>query len=388
MVFIRSGRGGYPGFGRGGGIQPTRDQVTPARRRRSLSPTQFRFLYPATPLAVPGARSTQQSNQQQTPQRSTVPETTIQSPATTIQSPATTSTIQPQGSTPVVSTPQVTQYIDPTQLSTAMLYQSKPLTPQQQALLSQLPKTQSSLIGPTQNAAISNTAIPSQLATLTAPMRPMDVAKEWYLDYVSPQSIKFYNKVVEALPGEKFNGTMIHTWLQVLTDRAYNCAWDSIITINGRLLTQHYCEITPAEVRAHAQAYQNEGSRRAQNAEMLMQLKASISKTVYSRISHLESKWTITRESDKRTVFDGVCYLKTIIDCYHVNTRSSTAEVRIKLAQLHLYMRHTAKGDVVQLCVYTRDLLAKLRAAVEDTKDLLTNLIAALRQSSSSDFLR
>jgi len=268
-----------------------------------------------------------------------------------------------------------------------MLYQSKPLTPQQQALLSQLPQTQSSLIGPTQHAAIANT--PSQLASLTAPMRPMDVAKEWYLDYVSPQSIKFYNEAVEALPGEKFNGTMIHTWLQELTDRAYNCAWDSIITINGKLLTQHYAEITPAEVRAHVQAYQNEGRRKALNAEMLMQcLKASITKTVNSRISHLESKWTITRESDKRTFFDGVCYLKTIIDCYHVNTRSSTAEVRTKLAQLHLYMRHTAKGDVVQLCVYTRDLLAKLRATGEDTKDLLTNLIAALRQSSSPDFLR
>jgi hypothetical protein len=220
-------------------------------------------------------------------------------------------------------------------------------------------------------------------------MRPMYLAKEWYLDHVSPQSIKFYNKAVEALPGEKFNGTMIHTWLQVLTDRAYNCAWDSIITIHGKLFTQHYAEITPAEVRAHAQAYQNEGRRKAQNAEMLMQcLKASITKTVYSRISHLESIWTITRESTKQIIFDGVCYLITIIDCYHVNTRPSTAEVRTKLAQLHLYMKHTAKGDVVQLCVHTRDLLAKVRAAGEDTKDLLTNLIAALRQSSIPDFLR
>ena len=173
---------------------------------------------------------------------------------------------------------------------------------------------------------------------------------------------------------------MIHTWLQVLTDRAYNCA---------KLLTQHYAEITTAEVRAHAQAYQNEGRKKAQNAVMLMQcLKASITKTVYSRISHLESKWTITRESDKWRIFDGVCYLKTIIDCYHVNTRSSTAEIRTKLAQLHLYMKYTAKGDVVQLCVHTRDLLARLRATGEDTKDLLTNLIAALRQSSNQDFLR
>ncbi len=33
------------------------------------------------------------------------------------------------------------------------------------------------------------------------------VAREWYLDYVSPQSIKFYNKAIEHLPGEKFIGT-------------------------------------------------------------------------------------------------------------------------------------------------------------------------------------
>jgi len=73
-----------------------------------------------------------------------------------------------------------------------------------------------------------------------------------------------------------------------------------MLTINGKLLTQHYAVITPAEVRADAQTYQNEGSRKAQDAEMLMQcLKASITKTVYSRLGHLESKWTITRESDK-----------------------------------------------------------------------------------------
>jgi hypothetical protein len=140
MVFTRSGRGGYPGFERGGGIQTTRDQMTPTRRRRPLSPTQFRFLYPATPLAVPGTRATQQQNQQQTPQGSSVPETPVQSPATTMQSQTGRSTIQPPGGTPLVSTPQVTQFIDPTQLSTAMLYQSKALTPQQQALLSQLPQ--------------------------------------------------------------------------------------------------------------------------------------------------------------------------------------------------------------------------------------------------------
>jgi hypothetical protein len=178
----------------------------------------------------------------------------------------------------------------------------------------------------------------------------MDVAKEWFLDYVSPQSIKFYNKAIEHLPGEKFNGNMLHTWLQVLADRAVNCAWINILTIKGKLLTEHYADISLKEIKAHAQEYQNEGRRRAQNAEMLLQcIKASISKAVYFRVHHLKHNYTITREPEQCEVIDGVCYLKTIIDCYHVNTRSSTAEIRKKLAQLHIYMKHTAKGDVVQL---------------------------------------
>ncbi len=154
--------------------------------------------------------------------------------------------------------------------------------------LSSSTRYESSLIGPTQHSAVANSS--SQPASLTAPMRPMDVAKEWYLDYITPQSIKFYNKAVEALPGEKFNGNMIHTWLQVLTDRAYNCAWDSILTINGKLLTQHYAEITPAEVRAHAQAYQNEGRRKAQNAEMLMQCLVSSHSPALNTKMYVSSK--------------------------------------------------------------------------------------------------
>jgi hypothetical protein len=220
-------------------------------------------------------------------------------------------------------------------------------------------------------------------------MRPMDVAKEWYLDYVSPQSIKFYNKAIEHLPGEKFNGTMLHTWLQILTDRAHTCAWTNILTIGGKLLTTNYADMSLKEVKAHAQEYQNEARRRAQNSEMLLQcLKSSISKTVYARLHQLQYKYTIIREPEKEEIQDGVCYLKTLIDCYHVNTRSSTGEIRKKLAQLHLYMKHTAKGDIVQLCVYTRDLLARLRAAGEDTHDLLINLLEALKQAPNHHFQR
>ena len=358
--------------------------MTPPRRRRSLSPTQFRFLYPATPLGSPGTNPIQPQPSQidQAPQQAVSPQSS-QLPVTPLATPR-----QPTTSTNTPSV-QVLQTIDPSQMSTAMLYQTKPLSQQQQAYISQLPHTQGSLVCPTHHAAANqvNTTLPP--APRVAPMRPMDVAREWYLDYVSPQSIKFYNKAIEHLPGEKFNGTMLHTWLQILTDRAHTCAWTNILTIGGKLLTTNYADMSLKEVKAPAQEYQNEARRRAQNSEMLLQcLKSSISKTVYARLHQLQYKYTITREPEKEEIQDGVCYLKTLIDCYHVNTRSSTGEIRKKLAQLHLYMKHTAKGDIVQLCVYTRDLLARLRAAGEDTHDLLINLLEALKQAPNHHFQR
>jgi hypothetical protein len=48
---------------------------------------------------------------------------------------------------------------------------------------------------------------PRRTFTFEAPMRPLDVARNMYLDYNTTQSIKFYNKGVKNLPsGEAFNG--------------------------------------------------------------------------------------------------------------------------------------------------------------------------------------
>ena len=85
---------------------------------------------------------------------------------------------------------------------------------------------------------------------------------------------------------------------------------------------------------------------------------------------------------------DGVCFLKTIIDNYHLNTRSSTKQIRKQLAQLHYYMRNVAKGDVSKLCEHTRELTYELNAAGETTNDLLANLIEALKEAPDSNFQR
>jgi len=143
------------------------------------------------------------------------------------------------------------------------------------------------------------------------------------------------------------------------------------------------------DVRAHAQEYQDRGKREAQNAEMLITcLKASITREVYNKVFLQNEKYIIYRKATHQPVEDGVCFLKTIIDNYHSNTRSSTKQTRKKLAQLNLYMRNIAKGYISKLCKRTRELIYELNAAGETTTDLLSNLIEALKEAPDVNFQR
>jgi hypothetical protein len=122
---------------------------------------------------------------------------------------------------------------------------------------------------------------------------------------------------------------------------------------------------------------------------MLIQcLKASITRTVYNKIYLQREKYIILRKNTNEQVEDGVCFLKTIIDNYHSNTRSSTKQIRKQLATLNHYMRNVAKGDVTKLCEHTRELMFELNAAGETTNDLLANLIEALKEAPDSNFQR
>jgi hypothetical protein len=109
---------------------------------------------------------------------------------------------------------------------------------------------------------------------------------------------------------------------------------------------------------------------------------------VFTRIYLQREKYIILRKNTNEQVEDGVCFLKTIIDNYHSNTRSSTKQIRKQLATINHYMRNVAKGDVSKLCKHTRELMFELNAADETTNDLLANLIEALKEAPDSNFQR
>jgi len=221
------------------------------------------------------------------------------------------------------------------------------------------------------------------------PMRPLDVANEYALDYTSPQTIKFFKNGIEKLSCNPFDGTSLFIWLITIQDKAILQGWIPILTIDGKLLTTTFAEITLDQVRAQAQEIQNDGRRRAQNSEMLLCcLKNSITSRVYTKVYLQRDRYTIMKQPQNTTIEDGVCFLKVLIDAYHSNTRSSTTEVRRQLAHLGTYMKDVAKGDVSKLCSYARSLLYELNAAGETTHDLITNLICALQKAPDANFQR
>ncbi len=97
-------------------------------------------------------------------------------------------------------------------------------------------------------------------------MEPLSIDNDYYLDYRDAQNIKFFNKGQEKLPGEPFSGKNILSWFQHLEIKATEFHWISTLTIDGKVLTTHFAELSTERVKAAAQEIQDEAQRREQNS--------------------------------------------------------------------------------------------------------------------------
>jgi hypothetical protein len=138
-------------------------------------------------------------------------------------------------------------------------------------------------------------------------------------------------------------------------------------------------------VKAAAQEIQDEAQQRAQKSQMLLYcITASVTPQVVDRLALKNHIFTLQVRG--KSVQDGVCMLKVLIDCYYASTRYTTSEIRKQLASLPTDMQTIAKGDMAQLCEQTRKLNAELEAAGERTLDLMANLLAALETAQNPVF--
>ena len=113
---------------------------------------------------------------------------------------------------------------------------------------------------------------------------------------------------------------------------------------------------------------------------------ASITQEVMDKVILKKNLYTL--QARGKSVQDGICFLKVIIDSYYANTRTTTVEIRKQLANLPAYMQNVARGDVTKLCQHARTLNAELEAAGEKTLDLVANLLAGLEKAPDINFQR
>jgi len=116
-------------------------------------------------------------------------------------------------------------------------------------------------------------------------MEPLSIDHNLYLDYRSPQSIKFFNKGRERLPGDPFSGKNIFSWLKRLEIKSNEFHWIPTLTIDGKLLTTHFAELSMDTVKKAAQEFQNEVQRKAQNSMLFYCITASISQSVMDKLT-------------------------------------------------------------------------------------------------------
>jgi hypothetical protein len=189
-------------------------------------------------------------------------------------------------------------------------------------------------------------------------VEPLIIDHNLYLDYRSPQSIKLFNKGRERLPGGPFSRSNIFSWLNRLEIKANEFQWIPTLTIDGKLLTTNFAELSMDTVKKAAQEFQNEAQRKAQNSRMLFYcITASISQSVMEKLTLKTHLFTLqvlfycitasisqsvmekltlkthlfTLQVRNKPIQDGVCMLKVLIDSYYAITRFTTIEIRIHL---------------------------------------------------------
>jgi hypothetical protein len=212
------------------------------------------------------------------------------------------------------------------------------------------------------------------------------------LNYQEKRDADTYYKGCLPLEGDPCDGTKLKDFLARLQAKASQFGWDQILTVQNRNLLDDYGVITREDVIQHARVYQVLNDRRAQNSDMLYHCaRTSITSAIRERVNTNTSRFQIrfrpTPNDPEVIRFDGVCYLKAIIDETYTSTLSNASIAGDNLSTLDKYMKELPESNVTNFHLYVKENLQDLAAANETTNDLLVNLFKGYRAVKDKRFL-
>lgn len=204
------------------------------------------------------------------------------------------------------------------------------------------------------------------------------------IDYSTKENQAMYRAATEPLD-IKFDGssTGLKLFIDQITTRAAQYGWN---TTFGNLLTK-YGEVSMTDLKTKAQTYLAQEGRDAQNSDMIYNcLWRSITSDVMAKVTTEVDRYTVTIQGE--AIYDGLLFLKIIIDQAYTNVRTTAATLRSNLSSLDTFMTTHKDSNIETFNAYVKETVIKLNACGETTNDLLVNLFKAYKLAKDEPFTR
>ena len=207
------------------------------------------------------------------------------------------------------------------------------------------------------------------------------------IDYSNAAGVKQYKTNSDCF-SHKFDGEPknLRLFLEQVSERARTANWTGIVTVLddnavARNLVTEYGMVSLANVRAHALLYIGQPLRNAQNSFQLYTcLSQSLTEDAKLKAIVNREQYTVNGTPD------GPLFLKTIIMSAHVDTRATSAHIRLNLSSLDNYMSHVT-SDIEKFNQYVKLQVSELAARGEQSNNLLVNLFKGYAAASDATFI-
>lgn len=179
----------------------------------------------------------------------------------------------------------------------------------------------------------------------------------------------------------------ITVFLNELKTRSTEAKWNDpnifdipVGNTTKNLLTE-FGQATIEQCINHTHTYLGQHTRTAQNN---YQLYVCLSKTLDA-----DSKSILEQDEEcymHNGTYDGVTFLKLILNKVSASTRATASVVRAKLSRLKEYIKEDAAEDVAMFNVYVKTQVRTLRSVGQESTDLLENIFSAYLSVSNPKF--
>jgi hypothetical protein len=221
---------------------------------------------------------------------------------------------------------------------------------------------------------------------------PAKWTKNVELDFSNKNDVAYYNKAVEKLEGDPYNGKNLPLFLKKVQAKAQQYNWMELLSHRQQANVQkdivnNYGEISLTQVQMKAATYLGSDNRDDQDSDMIYHcLRRSITDEVFAKVSTNASRYQFVIAPDPVPIIDGPCFLKVIIDDTYASTKATTEMARENLSNLTTYMDSLEDCSISKFNEYVNQQLETLAAAGETTSELITNLFKGYARSKDKKF--